>query len=263
MEPQKLVAHIRRSGLSEKAALVYATLLEVGGAYPSYIASHTHLNRSTVYKILLDLSVKGLVTEIEKGKKLYYQLEKPEKLIRFAERQVTSASDAYEQVQKLYPELQGYFALLDKKPRVSYYEGVDGALSIYEDHVASKKPYEMLSFANTATILNFLPEKFYKKYRSRKAAIGITTRGILPDDGSSRDLASIYTDVPEKYRAVIRYVSKEDFPFEGEIVAYGENKVAITNLDARHISGTIIEDRSFHLMMRSIFNLAWAGAKEK
>ena len=65
---------LEKTGFSDKEALVYLTLLELGGASPSKIAEYAELNRTTVYKILLNLSVRGLINEIEKRNKLFYQI---------------------------------------------------------------------------------------------------------------------------------------------------------------------------------------------
>lgn len=262
-EIKRLPAELEDAGLSEKASIVYACLLELGGAYPSQIAKETHLNRSTVYKILTDLSIKGLINEIERGKKMYYQVENPKKLLRFAERQAQSASDSVEKIQNLLPELQGYFASHNNRPRVLYFEGTDGVLSVYDDLVAGEDPYELLCFANSSNVIEFLDEKYYAKFRKRKAELGITVRGILPANDNSRTIVEdIHSDVPVRFRPKVRYLPAKDFPLEGEIIVYGDSKMLITNLDLHHPSGIIIEDKALHRMMRIIFNLAWNGAQE-
>ena len=68
---QKIIEKIQKIGLSDKEAKVYLYLLTSQGAYPSKVATETRLNRSTVYKILTSLSIKGLATEIEHGKKIF------------------------------------------------------------------------------------------------------------------------------------------------------------------------------------------------
>ncbi|GEM_PF-424700 len=260
---KRIVANLQETGLSQKASIIYSYLLEMGGAYPSDIATETRVNRSTVYKILTDLSVKGLVNEIERGKKIYYQIDNPKKLLRLAERNAANANDAVEQVQSLLPELQGYFADHTNKPRLLYFEGAEGVLSVYDDLVAGDKPYELLSIANSANILEFLDEKYYRKFRKRKVEIGITVRGILPATEESRVVVEdVHSDVPSRFKPKVRYLPPKDFPLEGEIIIYGDSKMLITNLNPRHPSGFIIEDKSLHRMMRIIFDLAWKGAQE-
>lgn len=258
---EQLVADLKKTGLSSKAAEIYAYLVSEGGAYPSAIASKTRLNRSTTYKILTELSVQGLVNEIERGKKLYYQIENPSKLLRFARRKVETAQDGVERLEQLYPQLQSLFAP-SNRARVLYFEGPDAVLSIYDDHIAGETPYEMLGMANTDEILKFLEPKYFANYRRAKQKIGITSRGIMPRTKAAETYSlETYADTHDRIKPDIRYLPKEQFPLKGEITIYGTDKVSIINLESTPVIGIIIEDIAFHNMMVTIFNLAWAGAK--
>jgi len=75
-------------GLSEKEQAVYSALLEIGGAFPSKVSEITKLNRSTTYSVLTDLAVKGLIIEMRRRNKIFYQIEKPQKLLRFARERI-------------------------------------------------------------------------------------------------------------------------------------------------------------------------------
>jgi DNA-binding MarR family transcriptional regulator len=131
MEGQKnfllqISQELRKIGFSEKASLIYGALLEMGSAYPSRLAEYTRLNRTTVYKVLNDLTMKGLVTEIDKNSKLCYQLEKPARLLNFVKRQIGLAEERYDTVQKLFPQLKDWFARIPDKPSVRFFEGLEG-----------------------------------------------------------------------------------------------------------------------------------------
>lgn len=254
-----VIGGLRRAGLSEKASAVYAYLLEAGGAYPSKVAAATKLNRSTVYKILTELSIQGLVSEIEKGKKLFYQLERPGKLLRHASRRVERAEDELESLKSFFPVIEGLYEELPSKPRISYFEGIEGVMSVYDDHL-SHKGYEMVGFADTDRIQEFLPPTYFKKYRQAKQKQKVTTRGILPDDGSARAYAKdTYADLDPAFRPKLRFIPRERFPFKGEITAYGDTKVSVINLEKNEPSAFIVEDASFNKMMRTMFELSWAG----
>jgi len=88
---QNIAERLKKAGLSEKEALTYSALLATGGAYPSKIAEITKLNRTTIYKILETLSIRGLVTELEKKNKLFYQVEHPRNIEWYAQSQITIA----------------------------------------------------------------------------------------------------------------------------------------------------------------------------
>jgi len=249
--------HLQKIGMSDKSALIYSTLMEMGGAYPSTLADATKLNRSTVYKILLDLSVKGLVTEVERGKKLYYQIEKPEKLLRYAKDHAEIARESYERTRELIPELEGIFAANPHKTIIRYFENAEGITSIYEDMVAEKK-YEMLSFSHGEAFKNYLPPNALRKFVQAKEQNEITTRAIVPDTEENRKYnETVFKGIKNSVWPVIRYIPKEVFPFEAEITLYADSKIAITKLRGEKLVGIVIDDKMIHDMFKMIFELLW------
>lgn len=256
-----LIEELRSVGLSEKAAIVYAAVLELGVAYPSKVAERTKLNRTTVYHILTDLAVKGLVTEIERKNKLCYQIERPERLVRFAKTQIRLAEERAERAQKMLPDIEGLYALTPNKPRVRFFEGLEGVLAVYEDHISGSEPYEMLGYSNVEKLMEVLPPAFVKNYVTRKEELRITTRGIFPDTDFSKNYnKEIYRGASKKTLVEARLIPADQFPHEVEITIYGKDKVSIINFQKNTLIGVIIEDQTVSQMMRMIFELAWNGS---
>ncbi|OGL88640.1 hypothetical protein A3H75_03485 [Candidatus Uhrbacteria bacterium RIFCSPLOWO2_02_FULL_51_9] len=261
MESQQLIKDLRKVGLTDKAAAIYAAVLELGVAFPSKVAEITKLNRTTVYHVLTDLAVKGLVTELERKKKLCYQIERPGRLVAFTKSQIRLAEERAVRAKKLVPELEGLFNLIPNKPRVRFFEGIEGVLAVYEDHISERKPYEMVSYSNVEKLMKFLPERFVQEYIEKKERIGITTRAVLPDTQFSAAYnTEIYRGAPKKTLVDSRLIPADTFPYEAEITMYGENKVSIINFQKDALVGVIIEDETVAGMMRMIFELAWKGA---
>ncbi len=259
---EKLAGQLKMAGLGEKAAVIYAVLLELGGAHPSRIAEKAKLNRSTTYKILLNLSVQGLVSELKKRNKLYYQIEKPTKLVRFAKDQIKLSEDRYEKALGLVPELEGLLNTTPNKPRVRFFEGENEIIELYRDHVDVKKPYEMLAISNATEYLRFIPKKAHMEYVKAKEKLVIKTRGIIPDlptDVRYNDVA--YKNIKQAIHPQLRAIPAEIFPYSGDMTIYGNDRVSVLNMSKSGLVGVIIEDKTIHDMMRMIFELAWAGAK--
>jgi sugar-specific transcriptional regulator TrmB len=260
MNQAQNITIIKNAGLSEKGALVYATLLELGGAFPSQIAKTTGIKRSTVYEVLDDLAIKGLVSELSKRNKFFYSIEHPKRLLHLSERAIIRAQDDFQKLQEYFPNLEGQYGGIMDKPKVSYFEGFDGVMEIYEDHVSGKEPYEMVGFVNIAEIMQFLPAKRYREYVKIKERLGITSRGIIPDTPEDRAHEhTAYKSVPKRILPQIRSIPSKDFPWKGDITIYGSNKVSIITFDGQRVTGIIIENITIHKMMRMIFELAWKG----
>lgn len=259
-----LAEKLENTGLSKKEAAVYTALILTGGAYPSKIAEITKLNRTTIYTVLDTLAVRGLVTELEKRNKLFYQAENPKSLERYAKTRITQANRALEHAQNVLPTLEGLFSNVINKPLVRFHESTEGVLRVYEDHVKGDMPYEMLGFSNAGELTKQLDPKFREKYISKKAQIGITSRGIFPDTEADVNYAeTVYARVEKKFWPKARHIPAKDFPFNAEITIYGKNKVSIINFTDGTFAATIIEDQTIHGMMKMIFELAWKGAEGK
>ena len=257
---QDLLRKTEKTGLTDKESLVYLSLLELGGGFPSKIAEYAGLNRSTVYKILLELNIRGVVSEIKKRNKLFYQIENPNKLIRYTKGRLSIVQDEISQTERLIPELEGLYKGLEGKPGIKYFENIEGLLAIYEDMVINTSRYEMLAFSNAATLGHILPKNFFEDFRRTKEKIGITTRGIIPDTHEDRNYnTKFFEGFRPEIVPVMRFIPKEDFPFKGEITIYGANKVAIVNLNKEYLTGLIIEDETIHNMMKMIFEFSWKG----
>lgn len=255
-----LERRILSAGLSEKSARVYATLAYLGNATPSVLAKEASVNRSTAYKILTDLSIKGLISELQQGKKLTYQIESPNRLIRFAESREKTWREHVESAKELLPDLEALISLSSGKPKVRFYQGIEGVKDIYRDHVSQTHPYEMLGMSNVAELQKMLPVSFLRAYIQKKVTLEVTSRGILPGTETDKKYRmSLYAVVPEKYRPKIRHVTGEAFPFQGEITLYGEKSVSCINFSESGMAGVIIEDEIIAKMLRLMFELAWRG----
>ena len=259
---EQLNQKLERVGLSDKEASIYSALIQTGGAYPSKIAEMTMLNRTTTYKILQVMSVKGLVTEVEKRKKIFYQPEPPRNLERNLSSKITIARRELESLKSVMPQLEGLFANTPNKPVVKFFEGKEGVLSVYKDHIDAKEKYEMLAWSNTADLMELLSEDFRNNYINTKAKLGITTRAILPDtEIDIKYNETFYKNFPKTIWPKIKHISHEAFPFKSDLTIYGKNKISIINFNAPQFAGTIIEDQVIHDLLAMIFELSWSGIK--
>lgn len=255
---QDLVKRLEKGGFTDKEALVYISVLELGGAFPSRIAEYSGLNRSTTYKVLLNLSIRGIVSEIEKSKKIFYQIEKPEKVLRFSQSKIRQAEDSAEEIKKVLPEIEGLFNSGENRPKITYFDNVEGLLSIYTDMITNQKPYEMLAFSTAGELIDFVPVKFFADFVKAKEKLGITTRGIVPDTEKDRKYNEvIFKNIYKEFWPQMKFIPKEKFPSSSEITIYGTNKISIINFAKNKLTGVIVEDQSIHDMMKTIFELAW------
>jgi sugar-specific transcriptional regulator TrmB len=255
---------LEKSGLSDNESAIYSYLLDVGGAYPSAIASATAINRSTVYKTLLTMTIKGIVNEIEKGKKQFYQISNTKALSNFARSQIRIAEGKYDAAEQLLPTIEKLIENASYKPRVQAFEGEDAVMRVMEDHISQQEPYEMTAISNADKLFTAVSKHFFDHYRKTKEHKQITTRGIVPDTRSNRGFVGktyVNFGIAKRYWPELKYIDPKLFSFDAELTIYGKNKVSIVKLTNEKQIGIIIEDDVIYQMAKMMFELIWAGQK--
>lgn len=238
-------------GLSEDEAKIYLAVLELGGSYVSSIAKKSGVHRVNCYKILDDLVNKGLVNSFTKNKVKHYSVESPRTLLHQQEEKLETAK-------RLLPELFSITNALAYKPKIQYYEGVEGVKNIFEDTLTAKS--EMLGYTNLQAVPHIINEEYLRNYAQRKIKMGIKTRMLSPFSKEAQDyLKRYYPKDFDPNLVEIFFINPKQFPFEYEINIYG-NKVSIISLNPDELIGMIIESPLYAKTQRAIFNLAWLGA---
>lgn len=254
---------LEKSGLSEKEAVIYQYLIEHGGGSPSTIAASTKVNRTTAYAILGKMAIQGLVSEIKRGKKKYFQIEKPERLVNAAQYRVKLAEESRVQAEMAIPFIKEILAKAKNRPKVQFYDTYDSVVKAYMDHVEVGRKYQMNAFFSPADLKNFLPKKKFKQYIKEKERLGITVRAIASEsDYVSQFNVDMFTGIKKEIWPEIRTVKGAIFPFPGEVTLYDSQKVSIVRFDDTHPVAVLINDQDVYNMMDSIFNLVWMNAQE-
>lgn len=237
-------------GLGEVEGKVYIALLELGGGYVSSVARTAKLPRVNCYHTLEKLTEKGLVNYVTRGKIRYYSPEPPQKIVSILENRVQYA-------RKTLPELLSITNTLALKPKIKYYEGLEGVKNIMQDTLTAKK--ELLGYSNLQGVSEIFGE-FVKNYGSQKMKKQIKTRLICPssEDAFEYVKKSYPKDFPPDLIEIL-FVNPREFWFENEIMIY-DDKVAVISLNKDELNGMIFESPVYARSQRAIFNLAWLGA---
>lgn len=251
-----------KSGLSQKEASIYSYLITYGGGYPSTIAANTKLNRTTTYSLLAKMSTQGLVSEIQKGKKKYFQIEKPERLVNAAQYKVKLAEESCRHAELMIPMLTEMLSQAGNKPKVQFYNNYESVVAAYMEHVEVKKGYSMKAFFNPKDLKNFLPSNKFKEYIKQKEKLGITVQAIASESEYvgkfNRDM---FAGIKKSIWPDIRTVPGQVFPFPGEVTLYDNKKISIVKFDKVHPVALVIDDQDMYNMIQSIFNLVWNRAE--
>ncbi|MBU1018970.1 MAG: helix-turn-helix domain-containing protein [Patescibacteria group bacterium] len=238
-------------GLTAEESRVYLALLELGSSYVSAIAKKAGIHRVSCYHTLDNLIKKGLISSFTKNKMKFFAIESPQILVNKVE-------ERFEKAQKLLPELLSITNTLTYKPKIQYYEGLEGIKNIFEDSLTTDK--EVLGYTNLAQLPNVITEEYTRDYAKRKIQQGIKTRMLSPLSEEALDyLEKYYPKGFDRNLVEILFVNPKEYMFEYEINIY-ENKVSLVSLNPDELMGMIIESPVYAKTQRAVFKLAWLGA---
>ncbi|EKD24400.1 MAG: transcriptional regulator, TrmB [uncultured bacterium] len=235
---------LQAAGLSKKEADIYLALLELSEATIAQLVKKTGIKRSTVYETIELLKRRGLVSQGRLKKRTVFYAESPKKIPEALEAKKQSIEEAM-------PELLSLMNLLDKKPKIKYFEGLEGVKEVFEDtlqypdqEILTLFPYPYINLSEDYFEGYYLPERVKRK---------IWARAIVPDTAANREFSKHQR---ENAITTTKFVSDAAFKiFDIEIKIYGDNKVGI--ISYKEDLGLIIESKKIYDGLKAIFETMW------
>jgi sugar-specific transcriptional regulator TrmB len=241
-----------KAGFSENETKVFLVLLELGKGTVTEITRRAGLNRTTGYDILDNLVTKGLASISGKEPKQEYLAESPDKLIFLMENQIHNKKEQLDKIKSVLPEMKSIHKVAGR-PKVRFYEGMQGLKDVYEDTLSSHE--EIRAYATVDDMHQAMPG-YFATYYKRRAGKNISIRAIIPATAVGKARAE--SDVEEKRQS--RLIPQDKYYFSPEINIY-DNKVMIASW--REKLGIIIESAEIADAMKKTFELAWIGAEKE
>lgn len=253
---QNLYQFLKNIGISQKEVSVYMYLLSVESALPMEIAKETNLKRSTVYVVLDLLKEKGLVREIQRGKRCAYISEDPERIRFLLEELKLQTENSIKGLNIIIPQLKATVRKEGEPPLIRFFEG-EKAVQVSMEELANNP-----KFRTNMNYDVFPLELVYKLFRHKDLRKYIDLRlrhneqfKILytSDEG---ELSGEETHGQEALK-----IDQKEFPLSCDIAIF-EDEVRIHML-GQTIYGILIKNAELAQTLTSIIKLAIKGAKSK
>jgi len=244
-----LYSQLQDAGLNETEAKIYLAALELGQTTVSRIARKSGIKRTTVYLSLENILGKGLMSTVKIDGKAHYFAEDPRNLERIME-------ERKQRIAQLIPQLLAFTNLIDKKPQIRFFEGIEGIKEVIKDTL--NYPNQEICTFFSESYMPDLGEIFFEEYyRPERLKRKISNRAIVPDNEEMRALAKN----DEKVLRRTKLVSSDLFKIKFEMMIYGGGKVNIVSFKEEF--AMIIESIEIFDSFKSIFETLWALAPEK
>lgn len=244
---------LKQLGLTNSQAKTYMELIKAGSLTPPKLAIRINESRTTAYMALAKLEEIGLATKVGDAKKATYSPANPSSLDRFIankRKEVTAAEDLY---RSSLPRLLTYYYSNRGEPGVRFYQGREGLVKIYEDHLKTGKE---VYFVRTMADEEYFGDVLYQ-YMQKRAKNGIKAHGLAPRTQATFEYAR---KNDKELRRDMAWFPPEAYTAPVEISIYGD-KVSLISFGKEAI-GTIIESPQIAQALRELFQMAKLGAKQ-
>jgi len=236
-------------GFSDKEVKVYLVALRLGMQPASVLAKHLKMNRVTAYVICKKLIEKGVANAVTRNNIQYFTVERPEALVKYAERQERAWEQRKKSVEKAVPEFSDYLRDVSSLPKVRFYEGIEGIKTVYEDTLSQGSPIR--AFLTVDTIPKDLKDYLVHTYMNELLERKIESQIVMSDSKWARR----YAVRDEKYHRKTVFVKPGRFPFETEIALYGKDRVAFISFREGDLTGVVIENQAIYNTLVAVFEL--------
>ncbi len=242
---QKLLENL---GLSQAESAIYLAGLELGESLPKHLSEKAKVNRSLLYKFLPNLIKQGLISQSIHGKRRYLLAEDPQNLLNKKQAEI-------DQLESIIPELRLLLSTASHKPKIIFYEGLEGIKKLYFDNLKENQPIlEFVSLKQINPEIEFHSSNYYIPQRiKRKIPIKI----LISGQAKSKRI-KLLTD-PYALREV-KILDETLYPIPLDCYIYGNNvSFALYRKNSEPI-GIIIRSKEIATTLRSVFNFIWTKA---
>ncbi len=229
--------------MNANEAKTYLAILELGDALMSQIVKKTKIKRTTLYDVVKSLQDKGLISMTRKNKRGLYVAENPNKILE----QLENRKNNFE---SMLPELLSISNSIGTKPKIRYFEGLEGIKEVYRDIL--RFPHETIRAWAPEVLVEGLGSDFFEDFYFPQLIKQNTLVEMFAPDLPFFIKHKKENTMPTRK---IKLVDSAKFPFSIEITLYGYNNVGV--ISYRDQMGLIIESKAISETLKSIFKMQW------
>ncbi len=232
-------------GFLESEIETYLASLNRGPATVLELTKFTKLSRQATYVVIEQLTKRGLMSSVMRGKKKYYVAEEPEKLLAYAHRKEEDVKETIADLEHLLPELK--LRVGGEKPVIKVFEGREGMRAVMDD-------IETTNISSIEEIVDLEARRVLRSGTSSSSQNKLKKMGL--------HLRGFYTSRPTGTTPAERYFLPKEFTgFKSHIAVYGD-KVALFTFEGKTHS-MVIESAALAKALHILFDLAFKGASSQ
>ena len=251
------IKELQNLDFKAEEAEIYLACLRLNFAKVSEIADEIEIPRTSIYVYLKNLVKKGDIKKTKKHNVEYFIALEPKEIQNIFEKKIKSFSETV-------PELEKFLDFKNNKPKVEYYDTVNGLIKVFETIlVAEYKQVPYLIESAEATKSNF--EKFgidlIYKFQKRFLENNIITQGVV-----TKNTLKIFEELPENIKKIIiqrpstiKVIDDNIFPFAINLYLIYPNKSFIIVPQENFVIS--IQNKNIYKSLVSFYQLLYSKAE--
>lgn len=193
-----ITASLSSFGVTGDEQKVYLCLLRRGELIPSVLSRETGINRTTLYRILESLTLKGLISEVMKYKSRKFKPAPPEQLNLIITQKEAELSHLKQELPKLSQELTHIIPPIYTATYVLYFKGRQGLRQLLYNTLNAKSEVVGFGYGNWNDGVGY---QFTEKLRHEYVTKNIKAREIL----NKLDEHGSFTKIPDYFNVVYKH----------------------------------------------------------
>ncbi len=229
-------------GLDPNQQRVYIAALELGQAPVTQVALKAGLGRTTAYAVLDRLAAEGMVRFVPDSSPRQVVAEDPGIMLRRLEDRRLILGEAL-------PVLRSLYNASKAKPKINYFDGVDGIRTVLWDTLSCRSP-ELLGILAMNELIQTPGLEEFDLYIAERVRRALPLRVIR---STAHESGPIWSSSASEYRE-LRYAPPHvDL---GMTMYLYDDKIGLISTQRENF-GMIIESKEFTLLQRALFESLW------
>jgi sugar-specific transcriptional regulator TrmB len=239
-------------GLTGNEAKVYFALCELGPSVASDIAEKAGVHRALSYGTLARLAEKGLVSQVTKEGRKFFEAAAPARLQALMEEREHRVREG---VASLTEELSKIYRV-SAKPTVEVFTGVEGIKAILTEELASTKKGDSIYYYRASPEIAWKAKVFVSWYHKKRADKGVMAKAVFDSAPDSLKRAREFAALG---LSEVRLITETlPTPITYHIFA---DRVAILSTSREEWLGILIKSEAIAGFFRNSFEFAWKQLK--
>ena len=238
---------IQKFGVTEKEALIFLRLLELGAQPAGVMANQMRMPRSSIYLSLQNLEENQLIETFERGKIKYFRcvsVNQLKELLNQKEREINQTESI---LKEKLPELLKLENRLSITPSVRHFEGKEAVLKMYERIIKEEDFYAIL---NTESVKIHMKEYYEKIPQMIKREKRKVKEGVIQNKSGLEYQKKHHSNLHQ-----IRTLPKRVLFFSDNIIC--EDKIYMVAYGEKDVSAVEITNPLLAQTQRALFKVLW------